>query len=133
MTPRRAPMQLVVYLLITSDSGCLTQFVACKTGVPPVKEQTIPRLELLSALLLSKLLTSVDQALSLELTLGEPSYFTDSKVSLYWIKGQEKECKPFVQNRVNQIRSATQPHNGHTVQGKRILPIFHRGGLIHVD
>ncbi len=70
--------------------------------------QTIPRLELLSALLLSKLMDNVSRALSLELPLGEPSYFTYSKVSLYWIQGQDKEWKPFVQNRVNQIRSVTQ-------------------------
>ena len=108
----------VVYLLIGSDSGCLTRFVACKTRVSPVKEQTIHRLELLSALLLRKLMTSVSQALSLELSLGEPSYFTDSKVSLYWIKGQEREWKPFVQNRVNQIRSVTQPHQWAHCAGK---------------
>ena len=95
----------VVYLLVEMGSGCYTRFVAYKTRVSPVKGQTIPRLELLSALLLSKLMASVSQALDLELSLGQPSYFTDSKVTLYWIKGQEKEWKPFVQNRVNQIRT----------------------------
>ena len=30
--------------------------------------------------------------------------YTDSKVSLFWIKGVEKEWKPFVQNRVNGTR-----------------------------
>lgn len=66
--PRRAHMHPIVYLVIESDRGCLTRFVACKT---PAKEQTIPPLELLSALLLSNLMTSVFQALSLELLLGE--------------------------------------------------------------
>ena len=98
----------VVYLLIESECGYVTQFIACKTRVSPIKGQKIPRLELLSALLLSKLMTSVTQALEFELFLGEPNYFTDSKVALYWIKGQEKEWKPFVQNRVNQIRNLTQ-------------------------
>ena len=41
----------VIYLLIESECGCLARFVACKTRVSPVKGQTIPRLELLSALL----------------------------------------------------------------------------------
>ena len=126
----------VVYLLIKSDSGCLTRFVACKTRVSTVKEQTFPRLELLSGLLLSKLMTSVSQALSLELSLGEPSYFTDSKVSLYWIKGQEREWKPFVQNRINQIRSVTQPHQwAHCARKENPADIPSRGidpsGLAH--
>lgn len=85
----------VVYLLIESECGCSTRFVACKTRVSPVKGQTIPHLELLSALLLSTLMTSVKQVLELEMSLGEPNYFTDSMVSLYWIKGQEREWKPF--------------------------------------
>ena len=89
----------VVYLLIESECGPLTWFVACKTRVSPVKGQTIPCLELLPTLLLSKLMTSVTRALELELSLGEPSYFTDSKVALYWVKGQEKalyskSCQP---------------------------------------
>ena len=56
----------VVYISIESETGALPRFVACKTRVSPVKEQTIPRLELLSALLLSKLMASVTPALSLE-------------------------------------------------------------------
>ena len=89
------------------EDRCATRFVACKTRVAPLKEQTIPWLELLSALLLSELMESVSQALDTELSLGQPSYFTDSKVTLYWIKGQGKEWNPFVQNRVNQIHSLT--------------------------
>lgn len=73
----------VVYLLIDMGSDHFRRFVACKMRVSPLKEQTIPRLELLSALLLSKLMVSVSQALEAELPLGQPSYFTDSKVALY--------------------------------------------------
>ena len=52
-------------------------------------------------------MTNVSQALNPQLSLGQSSYFTDSKVALYWIKGQRKEWQPFVQNRVNQICSLT--------------------------
>ncbi len=94
----------VVYLHCKSVSGCSARFVACKTRVAPIKTRTIPHLELLSALLLSKLMDNMSRALSLELPLGKPSYFTDSKVSLYWIQGQDKEWKPFV-SKIVSIRS----------------------------
>ena len=73
----------VVYLRVETDSGCYTRFVAAKTRVAPLQVQTIPRLELLGALLLSRLLTSVTSALSSELTLNPPICFTDSKVALF--------------------------------------------------
>ena len=35
--------------------------------------------------------------------------YTDSTVALYWIRGTKKEWKPFIQNRVNEIREKTSP------------------------
>ena len=96
-----------VYLVMDVRDCHVIRFIACKTRVAPLKEQTIPRLELLSAVLISELMTNVSQALNPELPLGQPSYFTNSKVALYWIKGQRKEWQLFVQNRVNQICSPT--------------------------
>ena len=46
-----------------------------------MKQETIPRLELLATLILAL------------------------KVTLAWIEGEEREWKPFVQNRVNEIRT----------------------------
>ena len=64
----------------------------------------IPRLELLAALLLAKLISSVHHTLETELTLQAPLCFTDSTVALGWIRSQNKDWKQFVQNRVNSIR-----------------------------
>ena len=80
-------------------------FVVAKTRVTPLGNMTIPRLELLSALLLATLISSVRIALETEIELNETLCFTDSKVSLYWIRGSKKEWKQFVENRVNSIRS----------------------------
>ena len=94
----------VVYLKIEAESGNSVRFVASKTRVSPVGKQTIPRLELLSALLLAKLVGAVTTALESEITLSSITCFTDSKAALYWIRGSDKEWKAFVQNRVNEIR-----------------------------
>lgn len=93
----------VVYLRITSSSGVSVRFVASKTRIAPIKGHTIPRLELLGALLLVRLMSNVIRALEPVVHLSEPSCFTDSKVVLFWIQGR-KEWRQFVQNRVNEIR-----------------------------
>ena len=97
----------VVYLLLETESGAYVRFVACKTRVSPLKKQTIPRLELLSALLLARLMSIVSKILESEITIKERVYFTDSTVTLYWIQRSQKVWKPFVQNRVSEIRELT--------------------------
>ena len=80
----------VIYLVTWTTSKSCVQFVASKTRVTPRRELTIPRLELLSALLLARLLGSVIKSLSPNLSLSEPTCYTDSQVALYWIVSQGK-------------------------------------------
>ena len=69
-----------------------------KTRVIPLKKQSIPRLELLSAVLLARLMDAVRSSLTPELEISSHHCFTDSKIALYWICNVEKAWKPFVQN-----------------------------------
>ena len=101
----------VVYMRLESEACVDVQFLAAKTQVAPVGGTTVPRLELLSALLLSKLITSIGSVLEHELPLGDPVCFTDSKAALYSIRGVSHEWKQFVENRVNTIRSLIQPQH----------------------
>ena len=94
----------VVYLKIRSFSGSEVWLLPSRTRLAPLNKQSIPRLELLSALLLSTLVYSVTNAIKGEYTLEKPCCYTDSIVALYWITGLRKEWKQFVENRVNQIR-----------------------------
>ena len=93
----------VVYLKIESQAGNTINFVASKTRIAPTTRQTIPILELSSALLLSNLINSVSSSLMSAMDLKEGFCYTDSRVALYWIKRTEKEWKPFVENRVTEI------------------------------
>ena len=108
----------VVYLKLEFESQTVVRFLAAKTRVCPLKSISIPRLELLSALLLSKLILSIQAALQLELPLSEPVCYTDSRVVLYWIQGCNQEWKQFVENRVVSIRAAVHARNWRHCPGK---------------
>lgn len=92
----------VIYLRVVGESGVGVSFLCGKTKVVPMKCLTIPRLELLSCLLLSELLESVLRTLGDR--VGDLFCWSDSKVALYWIRGKEKNWKPWVENRAVKIR-----------------------------
>ena len=93
----------VVYLRVKTMEGIHGKFLTAKTRVNPLQPQTIPRLELLSALLLTQLLVSVEKELESRLPLSETTCYTDSKVALHWIQGADKEWKQLVRNRPVEI------------------------------
>ena len=72
--------------------------VACKSRVAPVKQLTIPRLQLLATLELARLITHVQEALQLDVRITNMTFWTDLKVTLFWIKGEEREWKQFVRH-----------------------------------
>ena len=91
----------VAYIRNGTDS---IQFVASKTRVSLLHKQNIPRLELLSCLLLARLITHVLEVLQTIIEVSVSQCFTDSMVALCWIKGEDKERKQFVHNRVQETR-----------------------------
>ena len=99
----------VIYLRSKTDSSVMVRFVVAKTRVAPLQTQMIPRLELPSALLLSKLMASVADSLKPNLGQVDIRCYTDSQVALHWISGTSREWKPFVQNRVKEIRNNIHP------------------------
>ena len=57
--------------------------MSSKTRLAPLSEQTIPRLELLSAVVLSRLIHSIKEALSSEMKVDKFLCGTDSKIAWY--------------------------------------------------
>ena len=80
----------VVYLWIETKDGVHRKFVVAKTRVTRLKKQSIPRLELLSAVLLAWLMDTVKSSLTPELKLLSYHCYTDYKVALCWINSVEK-------------------------------------------
>lgn len=96
----------VVYLCIETEDGYRTSLVASKSRVTPSSPLSIPRLELLAALILARLISSVQEALGKLLNIKEVFCWTDSITVFYWIQSN-KEFKQFVQNRIEEIHKLT--------------------------
>ena len=99
----------VVYLRIQSDNSVVCNLVASKTRVSPITGATTPRLELLSALVLARLILSVRKALDQSLKINSCVCWLDSEIVLWWITKSQREFKPFLQNRVVEIRKPVTP------------------------
>ena len=79
-----------IYILSRCCNDVTVNLVESKCLLVPSKSQTIPRLELLSCLLLSKLLVSVLEVISQVVTVSFIFCWSDSMVALLWIKQIEK-------------------------------------------
>ena len=98
----------VVYLRTTYEDGVVdVRLVASKSKVFPIKEQTIPRLELLGANILARLTDSVSIALKPNVDNIRRFHWTDSSAVLCWIRN-EKPWKQYVSQRVREIRNLTE-------------------------
>lgn len=95
----------VLYMRTTySDGRVQTRLVTSKTRVAPIKKQSIPRLELLGATILSRLMSTVIN--SLKQKINQVVYWVDSRTVLCWIRN-EKPWKQYVRHRVDEIRQLT--------------------------
>ena len=92
-------------------------FLVLKTRTAPLTTLSIPRLELLRCLLLSKLFEEVLNGLMGCIVVDEIFCWTHSQVALSWIWGKEKQCEAWVKNRVVSIRKVVDRTKWHFVKG----------------
>ncbi len=89
------------------DGSFSSRLVAAKTRLAPLKTISIPRLELMSAVISLRLSKQVCKAL--EVQLRKVNFWIDSMTVGYWIRGQSRNYKPFVAHRVGEIHQDSNP------------------------
>ena len=107
-----------VYLRVEKQSGQVNcELVSSKSRITPIKKQTIPRLELMGAVVLSELMNSVQNELSCYYKISKVVAWIDSTVAYYWITNN-KQYKPFIQNRIMKINSFIQANQWKLINTK---------------
>ena len=98
-----------IYLRVPlCDGSYAVSLVMAKGRVAPLKQISLPRLELLGCLLAARLIVFVRKAL--RLSDVTPCFcWSDSMIALGWIRASPRKWKQFVANRVTEIQSLTSP------------------------
>ncbi|XP_064629292.1 uncharacterized protein LOC135488580 [Lineus longissimus] len=97
-----------VYIRVVDQNGyTATRLVMSKSKVAPVKKVSLPRLELLAAVVNTRLVKFVKESLSRN--IDRVTMWTDSTVTLAWIRKPSHVWKTFVANRVEEIQTTWEP------------------------
>lgn len=117
----------VVYIRVIDAEGIVkVNLVTSRTKVAPVKQQSIPRLELMGAVLLSELITEVAEVMNIP--KSNIHAYTDSSVVLAWLSDHPSRWSTFVGNRVSQILSLfDNTHWAHVTSALNPADIASRG------
>ena len=107
----------VVYARCQYEDGSVsTNIVAAKTRVSPNIAASIPRLELMGAVVGVRLTTRIAEVLGIQMT--KSTFWCDSVNVLWWVRGRSRNFKPFVAHRVGEIQTQTDPNQWRYVPTK---------------
>jgi transposase InsO family protein len=116
------------YMRITDNYGNVAcSLVLAKTRLAPIRQATIPRLELAAA----TMSVVVDKYLRAEfdIKIDESVFWTDSTIVLQYIHSEDRRFHTFVANRVSQIREGSDPSQWRYVNTRHNPADFASRGL----
>ncbi|XP_028412576.1 uncharacterized protein LOC114535468 [Dendronephthya gigantea] len=106
---------IAVYLKLTNQSGEIkVSLVFAQAKLAPKRATTIPRLELCAAVLAVKAVKWITHELKIK--IDEIFFHTDSKVVLGYLQNESKRFYVYVANRIQVIRTGSDPSQWHYVK-----------------
>ena len=106
----------IVYVRTTNaDGSCTSQYVISKTRVAPIKQLSIPKLELEAATLEAELAGFCESEMTT--TITSKHFWTDSTATLGWIQSKQRQ-KMYIANRLTKIHENSNPGNWRHLPGK---------------
>lgn len=106
-----------VYVRVVDNNGDVyVTLVTAKTKVAPIKQVSIPRLELCGAVLVTRLLVEVAEVLKISKEFIHA--WTDSTVVLAWLNSHPSRWQTFVANRVSEILTTLEANQWSHVKSK---------------
>ena len=111
---------------VSEEGGICVSLVMGKSRVVPSKPTTVPRMELVAALVSSKVAAMLQE----ELDIGNlsRSYWVDSRVVLGYICNDVRRFRTFVANRVKKIRKLTEKGQWSYISTDSNLLMMHHVG-----
>ncbi|XP_075248397.1 uncharacterized protein LOC142341355 [Convolutriloba macropyga] len=106
----------IVYVRTTNADGSSTsRYVISKTKVAPIKQLSIPKLELEAATLGAELAGFCESEMTI--TISSKHFWTDSTATLGWIKSKQRQ-KMYIANRLTKIHENSNQENWRHIPGK---------------
>ena len=99
----------VAYLRCNTPEGTKYTSLMSKSKVAPLKQQTMPRLELLAALLGAQLSKYISKAALQNFKPFQTVLWSDSQITVSWISSTEALRQQFIRHRVRLINDITSP------------------------
>ena len=99
---------MVAYLVVKYNDGTTSRrLILSRNRVAPLSAVSIPRLELMAAVMGVEIMKSV--ATTLKVPVRDMVFWSDSADVLHWFRNTSRKFKPFVAHRVSFVQENTEP------------------------